>query len=105
MDAMGQFREEVMWAVNSVLDAMGAKVQFEVEVPDQDKADLAIPCFPMAKVLRKNPVEIANQIVSGLPPMPTIERAWRRSLTCTCPWSTGARAPSPRHSMHSSLGT
>ncbi len=76
MDAMGQFREEVIWAVNTVLDAMGTKVHFEVEVPDQDKADLAIPCFPMAKVLRKNPVEIANQIVSELPPMPTIEKVW-----------------------------
>jgi arginyl-tRNA synthetase len=76
MDAMGQFKEEVTWAVNSVLDAMGAKVQFDVEIPDPEKADLAIPCFPMAKALRKNPVEIASDIVSKLQPMPTIQRAW-----------------------------
>ena len=56
----------------SVLDAMGAKVQFEVEVPDPEKSDLAVPCFPMAKALRRNPAEIAEEIVSKLPPMPTI---------------------------------
>jgi arginyl-tRNA synthetase len=76
MDAMGQFKEEVVWAVNSVLDEAGTKVQFEAEVPDPEKADLAIPCFPMAKAMRKNPVEVASEIVSKLPPMPTIARAW-----------------------------
>ena len=40
---------------------MGAKVQFEVEVPDPEKADLAVPCFPLAKALRKTPVEIAER--------------------------------------------
>jgi arginyl-tRNA synthetase len=76
MDAMGRFKEEVMQTVTATLDAMGVKVQFEMETPDQEKADLAIPCFPMAKALRKNPVEIANGIASKLRPMPTIDRAW-----------------------------
>ena len=76
MDAMGQFREEVMWSVTNALDAMGVKVQFELEAPDPEKADLAVPCFPMAKALRKNPVEIANEIVAKLQPMPTIEKMW-----------------------------
>jgi arginyl-tRNA synthetase len=76
MDAMGQFREEVMWSVTNALDAMGVKVQFELEAPDPEKADLAVPCCPMAKALRKNPVEIANEIVAKLQPMPTIEKMW-----------------------------
>jgi arginyl-tRNA synthetase len=76
MDALGQFKEEVLWTVTSALDAMGVKVQFELEAPDPEKADLAIPCFPMAKLLRRNPVEIANDIASRLQPMPTIAKAW-----------------------------
>ena len=76
MDALSQFKEEVLWTVASALDAMGVKVQFELETPDQEKADLAIPCFPMAKALRRNPVEIANDIASRLQPMPTIAKAW-----------------------------
>jgi arginyl-tRNA synthetase len=76
MDALGQFKEEVLWTVTSALDAMGVKVQFELEAPDPEKADLAIPCFPMAKLLRRNPVEIASDIASRLQPMPTIARAW-----------------------------
>jgi arginyl-tRNA synthetase len=76
MDALGQFKEEVLWTVTSALDAMGVKVQFELEAPDPEKADLAIPCFPMAKLLRRNPVEIAADIASRLQPMPTIAKAW-----------------------------
>ena len=43
-------------------------VAFQTEVPPNDAADLAVPCFQMSKVLRKAPAMIAEDIASRIQP-------------------------------------
>ncbi|MDJ0761378.1 MAG: arginine--tRNA ligase [Myxococcota bacterium] len=37
-----------------------------IRVPEPDKGDLSIPCFPFAKRLKKNPAQIAGDIANGI---------------------------------------
>ncbi len=76
MDPLRRFRSEVESAAKEAFRSMGADVSFEIETPSTGIADLAVPCFPLAKVLRKAPVAIAEEAVSKLPPMATISKAW-----------------------------
>ena len=39
-----------------------------VESATADKGDYCLPCFSLAKVMHKNPMEIANNIVANLKP-------------------------------------
>ncbi len=64
MSVMEVFRSEVESAVKVALADMGVDVGFQTEVPSNDEADLAVPCFQMSKVLRKAPVAIAEELAS-----------------------------------------
>ena len=33
-----------------------------LEIPNQDMGDVALPCFKLAKILHKSPIEIANNL-------------------------------------------
>ena len=69
MSAIDQFTSEVIASVNKALDEMGVTdVAFQTEVPPNDAADLAVPCFQMSKVLRKAPAMIAEDIASRIQP-------------------------------------
>ena len=69
MSIMESFRNEVEQAVGSALSGMGADVQFTIEVPPADApADLAVPCFPMSKALRKAPKDIAEDLAGRITP-------------------------------------
>ena len=68
MSVMDSFRSEVENAVKAALEGIGADVQFEVEVPSTDAADLAVPCFLMSKALRKAPKDIAEELASKIQP-------------------------------------
>ena len=68
MSVMDTFRSEVVKAVKGALEAIGADVPFEPEIPSTDAADLAVPCFTMSKALRKAPKDIAEELASKIQP-------------------------------------
>ena len=70
---MDKFTSDVEKAVADALNAMGAEgVQFQTEIPSVEGADLAVPCFTMAKALRKAPAAIAQELASRIVPGGTI---------------------------------
>ena len=52
--------------MDSALSELGAVPLYEMEIPDSDIADLAIPCFGLAKQLRKAPAAIAEDLASRI---------------------------------------
>lgn len=76
MDPLERFESQIHEAVRAVFSQMGADVSFEMEVPSNGVADFAVPCFPLAKVLRKAPPAIAEEAASRLPAMDLVSRAW-----------------------------
>lgn len=76
MDPLKPFRDEVESATKAAFQVMGADVRFEIEVPATGVADFAVPCFPLAKALRKAPPAIAEEAASKLPRMEMASKAW-----------------------------
>ena len=65
MSAMDKFTSDVEKAVAAALAAAGAEgTQFQTEIPSVEGADLAVPCFTMAKAMRKAPAAIAQELAS-----------------------------------------
>jgi len=57
-----KFEEEVKEAIKEVLRvAYDIEEEIKLEKP-KGIADLAFPCFPLSKILKRNPVEIAEEI-------------------------------------------
>lgn len=53
-----------------VADAVGLpedEVRPLLKVPEPERGDLSVPCFPFAKRLRKNPAAIASELVAAMP--------------------------------------
>lgn len=76
MDPLEKFERQIREAVKATFEQMGADAPFEIEVPSTGTADLAVPCFPLAKVLRKAPVAIAEEAASKLPPLDLVSKVW-----------------------------
>jgi arginyl-tRNA synthetase len=76
MDPLAPFKDQILAAAKDTFARMGANVPFEIEVPSTGNADFAVPCFPLAKVLRKAPPLIAEEAVAGLPPLDLVSRVW-----------------------------
>ena len=76
MDPLASFRDEVERSVKAALDELGAKQELQMEVPDAAIADFAFPCFSLAKVLRKAPAAIAEELASKIKISPMLERVW-----------------------------
>ncbi len=75
-DPFTAFRSEVEAALRAILQELGAEVEdLALERPPEGMGDLAFPCFPMAKTLRKAPNAIAEDITSRLRPTGMIEKA------------------------------
>ena len=73
MSAMDTFTSEVKDAVAKALAAVGAEgTEFVTEIPSVEGADLAVPCFTMAKALRKAPAAIAQDLAAQIKPSGTI---------------------------------
>ncbi|MBQ3737198.1 MAG: arginine--tRNA ligase, partial [Candidatus Methanomethylophilaceae archaeon] len=73
MSAMDKFTSDVEKAVAAALAAAGAEgTQFQTEIPSVEGADLAVPCFTMAKAMRKAPAAIAQELASNIRPEGTI---------------------------------
>lgn len=59
------FEEEVIKAIRQVIDVK----ELNLEVPPDPKfGDFAFPCFVLSKVLKKNPVEIAQDLSTRIKP-------------------------------------
>ncbi len=67
MTVRDDFRQEVERRVREALRSLGCDAAFEVEAPSTGVADLAVPCFTLAKELRKAPQAIAEEL-RGLVP-------------------------------------
>ena len=67
MSIMAEFEEQVRSKVSEALKGMGADIDFVIELPSVDTADLAVPCFTMSKALRKAPQAIADELASSIP--------------------------------------
>ena len=73
MSVMDSFESDVKSAVAAALASIGAEgTQFQTEVPSVEGADLAVPCFTMAKALRKAPAAIAQDLAAAISPSGSI---------------------------------
>jgi arginyl-tRNA synthetase len=59
-----------------MLRSMGVEQKVEYETPDPQIADMAFPCFPLAKQLRKAPKVIAEEVAAKIAPSPLLEKVW-----------------------------
>jgi arginyl-tRNA synthetase len=76
MDPMEQFREAVRQLTSIAIGKLGGDVIFDVEVPPVGMADFAVPCFPLAKKLRRSPVQIAEELVQTMPVSDVMGQIW-----------------------------
>ena len=69
MTIMDDFQAEIRKRVSEALKEMGAEgTEFVVEASTMEGVDMAVPCFPMAKALRKAPQAIADELASRIKP-------------------------------------
>jgi len=70
---MADFESEIRQRVSEALKGMGAEgTEFIVDMNTSGDADAAVPCFTMAKALRKSPMAIADDLASRISPSGTI---------------------------------
>ena len=67
---LDKFREEIENSLTVALTDMGINLkEIKLEVPPSpDIGDLAFACFPLAKILKKSPVDIAEEITRVIQP-------------------------------------
>jgi arginyl-tRNA synthetase len=69
MSIMDDFEKEVSAKVSEALERMGAgDVAVQTEEASVEGADVAVPCFSMAKALRRSPKDIAEELASAIKP-------------------------------------
>jgi arginyl-tRNA synthetase len=73
-DAFQRFKDEISEAVSKTLRELNAETEIVIDRAPQGMGDLAFPCFPLAKRLKKSPDAIAKDIASRIKPKDLIER-------------------------------
>ena len=69
MTIMDDFQEEIRQRVSAALKDIGAEgTDFVVEASTMEGVDMAVPCFPLAKALRKAPKDISDDLASRIKP-------------------------------------
>ena len=69
MSIMDDFEKEVSAKVSEALERMGAgDAAVQTEEASVEGADVAVPCFSMAKALRRSPKDIAEELASAIKP-------------------------------------
>jgi len=69
MTAMDDFQNEIREKVSAALKDMGADgTGFVVEASTMEGVDMAVPCFPLAKAMRKAPQAISDELASKIQP-------------------------------------
>ena len=62
-----QAKQEIAEALYKILKLPKADIALSLEIPPDPKlGDFAFPCFPLSKILRKSPAEIAKDLKSKL---------------------------------------
>jgi len=74
-NAFREFKDEVRAALEAALNQLGVSVDVVIDKAPEGMGDLAFPCFPLAKLLRKAPDAIAKDLASKIPPSGMLERA------------------------------
>jgi len=67
-DAFQEFRGDVAAAVAEALKELGAETPVVLDRAPQGMGELAFPCFPLAKMLRKAPNIIAQELAAKIRP-------------------------------------
>ncbi len=73
-DPFTTFREQTTAALSEALAGLGIDIAPTLERPPEGMGDLAFPCFPLAKTLRRAPNAIAEDIASRVRPTGMLER-------------------------------
>lgn len=73
MSIADDFRNEVNNAVKKALAESGSEAEFIIEVPSIGDSDLAVPCFTMAKSMKRSPKDIAEKLAGLIEPSGTIK--------------------------------
>ena len=69
LTVMDDFQCEIRKRVSDALKEMGVEnIDFVVESSTMEGVDMAVPCFPLAKALRKAPQMIADELASKIQP-------------------------------------
>ncbi len=75
-DAFREFADEAARAVRALLAEVGLpETPIVIDRAPEGKGDLAFPCFPLAKALRKAPTAIAQDLAAKVRPGEYIEKA------------------------------
>ena len=75
MTIMDDFEAEIRTRVSEALKEMGSEgADFVVESSTMEGVDMAVPCFPLAKALRKAPQAIADELASKIAPSGLISK-------------------------------
>ncbi|MBP5734878.1 MAG: arginine--tRNA ligase [Candidatus Methanomethylophilaceae archaeon] len=75
MTIMDDFQNEIRTKVSSALKDMGSEgIDFVVESSTMEGVDMAVPCFPLAKALRKAPQAIADELATRIQPAGLISK-------------------------------
>ena len=73
-DAFQRFKSECVEAIAQALKELNAETTIVLERPPEGMGDLAFPCFPLAKMLRRAPDAISKDIGSRIRPRGMIEK-------------------------------
>lgn len=72
---MDDFQNEIRTKVSAALKDMGSEgIDFVVEASTMEGVDMAVPCFPLAKALRKAPQAIADELATKIQPSGLISK-------------------------------
>lgn len=75
MTVMDDFRSEIQEKVSAALKDMGSEgAEFVVEASTMEGVDMAVPCFPLAKAMRKAPKMISDELASRIQPSGMISK-------------------------------
>lgn len=77
-DAYQEFKREAARLVSDALRTLGADVAVVLDKAPPGMGDLAFPCFPLAKSLRRAPEAIARDIASAARPGELVEKVEAR---------------------------
>ena len=65
-----KIKENIIDNLSVILEKLGYPIEVKLEIPPDEKiGDYAYPCFPIAKIVKKKPFDIAEKIKSNLPPI------------------------------------
>ena len=73
-DAYRLFKDEAREAISKVLRELRSDSPIVLDKAPAGMGDIAFPCFPLAKQLRKSPDAIAKDIAARIPPQGMIEK-------------------------------